>query len=305
MQAALALAKRAVGTTFPNPPVGCLIVRDGRVLGRGWTQPGGRPHAEAMALATCDARRATAFVTLEPCAHQSPRGPDCAGTLAASGVARVVIGCLDPDPRTHGDGVARLRAAGIEVVTGVCEAEAKAMLGGFMQARPEITLKLALSLDGCLALPDGTSRWITGARARAHAHLERARADVILVGSGTLKADQPRLDVRLAGLEGRSPQRALLGQGPAPAGWDHFQTLEALAGCGAHRLLVEGGAQVAASLLKADLVDRLLIYRAPLLLGGRPGLADLGLTEIPHGRWTPGPVIPLGPDRLETFTRNR
>lgn len=305
MQAALALASRAVGTTFPNPAVGCLIVRGGRVLGRGWTQPGGRPHAEAMALAGCDAAGATAYVTLEPCAHQSQRGPDCAGTLAASGVARVVVACLDPDPRTHGDGVARLRAAGIEVLTGVCEAEARALLGGFMRARPEITLKLALSLDGALALADGTSRWITGDRARAHAHLERARTDVILVGGGTLKADQPRLDVRLAGLEARSPRRALLGRGPAPDGWLHFPTLDALAGCGAHRLLVEGGAQVAASLLKADMVDRLLIYRAPLLLGGRPGIGDLGLSAIPHGRWQAGAEIPLGPDRLETYTRNR
>ena len=305
MGAALTLASRALGTTHPNPPVGCIITHENKVIGRGWTQASGRPHAEQMALTGLNATGATAYVTLEPCAHASPRGPDCTSTLINSGITRVIIACTDPDPRTNGTGIIRLQAAGIEVISGIRSDEAKAFLGGFMQPRPHITLKLALSLDGCLALPDGTSRWITGPRARAHAHLERARADIILVGQGTMTADMPRLDVRLPGLEARAPTPALLGKGPAPKGWLHFQSLEDIAQSGAHRILVEGGAQVAASLLRTDLVDRLLIYRAPILLGGRPGIADLQLTEILHDRWIPGPHITLGPDRLETFTRNR
>lgn len=320
MGAALALASRGIGTTFPNPSVGCIITRHNIVIGRGWTQPGGRPHAEAMALGATknaeamalggiDATDATAYVTLEPCAHQSPRGPACTESLIAAGVTTVVIAAQDPDPRTNGQGIARLRGAGIEVRTGVRAAEAQAQMAGFFsqlqRQRPHITLKLALSLDGSLALPDGTSRWITGPRARAHAHLQRARADVILIGSGTLTADAPSLTVRLPGLESRSPAPALLGAGPAPPGWHHFATLADLARAPAHHILVEGGAQVAASLLHADLVDTLLLYRAPILLAGRPGIASLGLTSIAHDRWHPHPILTLGPDRLETFTRIR
>jgi diaminohydroxyphosphoribosylaminopyrimidine deaminase/5-amino-6-(5-phosphoribosylamino)uracil reductase len=309
MGAALALASRGVGQTWPNPSVGCVIVQRGVVIGRGWTQAGGRPHAEAMALAGIDGHGATAYVTLEPCAHESPRGPACADSLAQAGLARIVIAATDPDSRTNGQGIARLRAAGIEVITGVRASEAQAQMAGFFSQqqhrRPHITLKLALSLDGCLALKDGTSRWITSPRARAHAHLMRARADVILVGSSTLSADKPSLTVRLPGLEARSPTPMLLGQGPAPAGWQHAASLDALRASSAHHVLVEGGASVAASLLKADLVDTLLLYRAPILLGGRSGIADLGLAEIPHGRWHPHPILDLGPDRLETFTRIR
>lgn len=309
MGAALALASRSVGQTWPNPAVGCMIIKAGVVIGRGWTQPGGRPHAEAVALHGIDAHGATAYVTLEPCAHQSPRGPACADSLVAAGLARVVIASTDPDPRTNGQGTSRLRAAGIKVSTGVRTAEAQSQMAGFFaqqrHGRPHISLKLALSLDGCLALADGSSRWITGARARAHAHLLRARADVIVVGSGTLKADSPGLTVRLPGLEARSPTPMLLGRGPAPAGWQHAASLDALRASSAHHILVEGGAGVAASLIKADLVDTLLLYRAPILLGGRPGLADLGLAAIPHGRWQPHPILDLGPDRLETFTRIR
>jgi diaminohydroxyphosphoribosylaminopyrimidine deaminase/5-amino-6-(5-phosphoribosylamino)uracil reductase len=309
MGAALALASRGIGTTWPNPSVGCIMVRDEVVQGRGWTQPGGRPHAEAMALAGTQATGATAYVTLEPCAHESPRGLACADALLAAGAARVVVAAQDPDPRTNGAGVARLRAAGIDVTTGVLATDAAAMMAGFFSqqrhGRPHITLKLALSIDGSLALADGTSRWITGERARAHAHLQRARADLILVGSGTLRADAPKLDVRLPGLESRSPARALLGHGPAPVGWQHFATLAALCESPAHHVLVEGGAGVAASLLQADLVDRLLLYRAPVLLGGKPGISDLGLAEIPHDRWCAEPIVALGADRLETFTRIR
>lgn len=216
MGAALALGERGRGRTAPNPNVGCVIVKDGVVVGRGWTQPGGRPHAEAMALdhAGGKSRGATLYATLEPCAHDSERGPACADLIPAAGIARVVAAVEDPDPRTAGKGFDRLRAAGVEVKTGVREAEALASFAGFIArrrfGRPFVTLKLATSLDGRIALPDGSSRWITGEAARAHAHLERSRHEGILVGRGTWETDQPRLDVRLEGLEDRAPVRILL-----------------------------------------------------------------------------------------------
>jgi diaminohydroxyphosphoribosylaminopyrimidine deaminase/5-amino-6-(5-phosphoribosylamino)uracil reductase len=311
MGAALALASRGVGLTAPNPSVGCVLVRAGRVVGRGWTQPGGRPHAEAVALTDVDARGATAYVTLEPCAHQSARGPACADTLVAAGVARVVIAAADPDPRTNGRGIDRLRAAGIAVTTGVRAAEAESLMPGFLtrlrHGRPHISLKLAVSLDGSIAMASGASQWITSERARAHAHLERARSDLILVGTGTWVADRPRLDVRLAGLAARSPQIAVMGSTAPPPGIRHLHSPAALATVtDADLVLVEGGAGLAANLLRADLVDRLLLYRAPILVGGK-GLGDIGLAALPdaHGRWAPGPIVALGPDRLETYTRIR
>jgi diaminohydroxyphosphoribosylaminopyrimidine deaminase/5-amino-6-(5-phosphoribosylamino)uracil reductase len=315
MGAALALSQRAVGLTNPNPPVGCVLVSDGRVIGRGWTQKGGRPHAEAMALAEAGdaARGATAYVTLEPCAHESPRGPACADSLTAAGVARVVVAASDPDPRTNGAGIARLRDTGITVADGVRTAEARAVMAGFFsrleRRRPHITLKLGLSLDGCVAMASGESRWITSERARAHAHLERARADLILVGRGTLAADSPKLDVRLPGLENRSPQIAVMSAVNAlPDGLRRIASPEALAALtDVDLVLAEGGTGLAASLVAADLVDRLLLYRAPILLGGRPALASIGLGSLAeaHGRWAPGPIVALGPDRLETYTRIR
>lgn len=216
MGTALALAERSRGRTAPNPNVGCVIVRDGRVVGRGWTQAGGRPHAEAMALAEAGAKAqgATAYVTLEPCAHRSPRGPACSDLLIESGVARVVAALEDPDARTAGQGFARLQAADIIVTRGIRSDEARRSMAGFLTrqalGRPHVTLKLATSLDGCIAMADGSSRWITGPEARAHAHLERSRHEAILVGRGTYEADAPRLDVRLPGLEGRAPKRVLL-----------------------------------------------------------------------------------------------
>ena len=312
MGAALALAQRGVGLTRPNPSVGCVLVKDGRVIGRGWTQPGGRPHAEAMALAQAGeaARGATAYVTLEPCAHASPRGPACADGLVAAGVARVVIAAGDPDPRTDGEGVARLRAAGIAVTERVRAAEAEAGLAGFLTRlrlrRPYVTLKLAVSLDGAVAMASGQSQWITGDRARAHAHLERARADMILVGRGTLAADAPRLDVRLAGLSARAPHKAVMSRQPVP-GWRHLDGPAALAAVtDADLVLAEGGVGLAASLFAADLVDRLLLYRAPILIGGL-GLPDIGLVDLAqaHGRWAAQPIVTLGADRLETYLRIR
>lgn len=312
MGAALALASRGRGRTAPNPSVGCLIVAKGRVIGRGWTQPGGRPHAEAMALAEAGerARGATAYVTLEPCAHVSARGPACTDLLIAAGVARIVAAMSDPDPRTNGSGFARARGAGIAVVEGVREAEARGMIAGFLMrqaaGRPHVTLKLATSLDGCIAMADGRSRWITGPVARAHTHLERSRHEAILVGRGTLAADAPRLDVRLAGLEARSPRRVLLSRTAEP-GWEHVATLEDIAGLiGVDHLMVEGGAQAAAAFLRADLVDRLLLYRAPILIGrGRAALGDIGLDDLAqaHGRWRLVDARALGSDRLEVYER--
>lgn len=311
MAAAVALSSRTRGRTAPNPNVGCVLVRDDRVVGRGWTQPGGRPHAEAMALAQAgaDARGATAYVTLEPCAHQSPRGPACADLLVAAGVSRVVVALHDPDPRTDGEGAARLAAAGIDVAIGVGTAAAHAAMAGFLtrrrRGRPFVTLKLATSLDGCIARADGNSRWITGPQARAHAHLERARHEAILVGRGTLDADAPRLDVRLPGLEARSPRRILLTGGAAPDGWLAIADPEAIAGLdGVDHLLVEGGARTAAAFVRAALVDRLLLYRAPILIGdGRAALADIGLADLAdaHGRWRLADTRMLGVDRMEDY----
>ena len=296
----------------PNPAVGAIVVKDGRVVGRGWTQPGGRPHAEANALAMAgdSARGATLYVTLEPCAHASPRGPACADLAAAAGLARVVAAVHDPDPRTAGAGLARIAAAGVATALVACPV-AEAGLAGYLsrqrKQRPHITLKLALSLDGGIALASGESRWITGPEARAHAHLERARADAILVGGGTLRADTPQLDVRLAGLEARSPQRWVLTRGAAPAGWNALSSPDDLgAMADVQYLLVEGGAHAAAAFLQADLVDRLLIYRAPIVIGGGlPGIAELGLTDLAaaHGRWQHSDSRRLGNDRLEVYER--
>ncbi|MDB5686301.1 MAG: Diaminohydroxyphosphoribosylaminopyrimidine deaminase, partial [Rhizorhabdus sp.] len=227
--------------------------------------------------------------------------------------ARVVIAAGDPDPRTNGQGVARLRAAGIEVVTGVeADAARRAMAGFFARqllGRPHVTLKLGLSIDGRIALADGSSRWITGPAARAHAHLERARSDVILVGRGTLEADAPRLDVRLPGLEDRAPRRAVLGHGAVPDGWIGLAVPEEIAAfevC--DYLFVEGGAGAAAAFLRADLVDRLLIYRAPILIGeGRAGIGDIGLADLAdaHGRWEQSDRRSFGTDRLDIYDRLR
>nr|WP_295659732.1 bifunctional diaminohydroxyphosphoribosylaminopyrimidine deaminase/5-amino-6-(5-phosphoribosylamino)uracil reductase RibD [Polymorphobacter sp.] len=316
--AALALAERGVGRTSPNPSVGCVIVADDRVVGRGWTQPGGRPHAEAMALAAAGdaARGATAYVTLEPCAHVSARGPACSDSLIAAGIARVVASGIDPDPRTAGAGIARLRAAGITVDV-VAQPAAERLNAGFFtrqrHGRAHVTLKLAVSLDGCIALPDGTSRWITGAPARRHAHLERARCDLIVVGGGTLVADDPALDVRLDGLEDRAPRRAVLSRSleviPAGARIGEALLVRDLDDLDPAILtvLVEGGAAVATTLLAADCVDRLLIYRAPILIGGRHSIGDLGLADLSsaHGRWRLAAALTLGPDRVEEYDRVR
>jgi diaminohydroxyphosphoribosylaminopyrimidine deaminase / 5-amino-6-(5-phosphoribosylamino)uracil reductase len=312
MAHALALGERGVGLTGTNPSVGCVIVREGRIVGRGWTQAGGRPHAEAMALSAAGALDigATVYVTLEPCAHTSERGPACADLLVAAKPSRVVVAIEDPDPRTQGKGIALLRAAGIAVETGVLAGAASASLAGFISRisrnRPFVTLKIATSLDGAIAMADGASRWITGEAARAHGHIERARCDAILVGARTVRADNPTLDVRLAGLESRSPRRVMLGHGEPPAGWEVLRAPEDITNLDCNSLLVEGGAMTATAFLRAGLVDRLLLYRAPILIGnGKPCLGDIGLSQLNAalGIWRLCDNRQLGKDRLEVYAK--
>lgn len=314
LDAAAAISARGRPLSAPNPAVGCVIVRSGRVVARGWTQPGGRPHAEAMALAALggDATGTTVYVSLEPCAHASPRGPSCADLLVAARPARVVVGQQDPDPRTAGAGLARLRAAGIAtdlVPSPACAAALAGFLRRTTVGRPHVTLKLALTLDGAIALANGHSRWITGPQARAHCHAERARADAILVGGGTLRADAPRLDVRLPGLAPRSPQRWVLTRGAAPDGWRAVADMAAPGAFGdAQWLFVEGGAGAAATFLRADMVDRLLLYRAPILVGpGLGAVGNLGLATLTgaHGRWGMASQCQLGSDTLTVYDRLR
>lgn len=213
MAHALALARRGLGRVWPNPAVGCAIVKAGRIVGRGWTQPGGRPHAETVALAQAgsQARGATAYVSLEPCAHHG-QTPPCAAALIAAGVARVVSALEDPDDRVAGKGHAMLRDAGIAVETGVMAVEAEALQRGFLarirQGRPMLTLKLAMSLDGRIATASGESQWITGPEARRRVHAMRAIHDAVLVGGGTARADDPALTVRGLGI-GRQPVRVV------------------------------------------------------------------------------------------------
>lgn len=339
MAAALALARRGRGRTWPNPTVGCVIVRDGRVLGRGTTRPGGRPHAEAVALAEARARwgaealrGATACVTLEPCAHHG-RTPPCADALVEAGIARVVAPMADPDPRVDGRGFARLRAAGVEVVVGPGAAEAAAINAGFLArmhgGRPEVTLKLAATLDGRIATASGESRWITGPLARRRVHLMRAEADAVLIGAGTARADDPMLDVRLPGLGPSSPvrivadpslslaltsrlaatagerplwllhragvdgarARAFAGIGarlievphdPATGSLRLARALELAGDFGLNSVLCEGGAALAAALLREDLVDRLVWFTAGLALGAdaRAAVGALGVGAL-------------------------
>jgi diaminohydroxyphosphoribosylaminopyrimidine deaminase/5-amino-6-(5-phosphoribosylamino)uracil reductase len=316
MDEALRLGDGARGSSAPNPNVGCVIVgSSGRIVGRGATAPGGRPHAEAVALRQAGKRAAgaTAYVTLEPCAHDSPRGPACTDLLLAARPERVVIALKDPDPRTSGKGLRRLRRAGIEVTLGLGRDDAKRSLAGWRTrlelGRPRITLKLALSIDGKIALPSGESKWITGEDARREVHWERAHSDMILVGRGTFMADQPKLDVRLPGLEERSPRRALLTRGEAVEGWEILRNPRDVYRLhDVNDLLVEGGSATATAFLSEDLVDRILIYRAPIIVGeGKSSFGYVGLDAIAdaHGRWTLVDEQRLGPDRLEVYERER
>jgi len=316
MAKAVALGEDARGRSAPNPNVGCIVVSSsGRVVGKGATAAGGRPHAEAAALAEAGKRAAgaTVYVTLEPCAHASERGPACTDLLLEAKPGRVVIALKDPDLRTSGKGIRRLRRAGIEVSLGVEREEARGSLSGWLTrletGRPRITLKLALSIDGKIALPSGESKWITGEDARRHVHLERAHSDMILVGRGTYLADEPRLDVRLPGLEERSPRRGLLTSGEAVEGWEILRNPgDVYRLHDVNDLLVEGGSATATAFLTEDLVDRILIYRAPIIVGdGKSSFGYVGLDAIAdaHGRWTLIDERRLGVDRLEVYERVR
>ncbi|HUE78281.1 MAG TPA: bifunctional diaminohydroxyphosphoribosylaminopyrimidine deaminase/5-amino-6-(5-phosphoribosylamino)uracil reductase RibD [Sphingomicrobium sp.] len=316
MTEAIALGDAMRGRTAPNPNVGCVIVSpQGEIVGRGATAPGGRPHAEAVALAEAGANAggATLYVSLEPCVHDSDRGPACADLVVAAKPARVVVALEDPDPRTAGEGINRLKAAGITVEIGCAAAAAEQSMAGYLTrlklGRPRITLKLALSIDGKISLPSSESKWISGEDSRADVHFERSRADMILVGRGTYAADAPKLDVRLAGLEGRSPRRALLTRGDAVEGWETLRSPQDVYGLhDVNDLLVEGGSATATAFLAEDLVDRILIYRAPIIIGeGKSSFGYVGLDTIAaaHGRWRAGDGRALGVDRLEVYERVR
>lgn len=311
MTTALTLARRGLGQVWPNPAVGCVITQDNRVVGQGWTQPGGRPHAETVALAEAgaEARGGTAYVTLEPCAHHG-RTPPCAAALIAAGIHRCVVALRDPDPRVAGRGIAQLRAAGVQVTEDVQAADALALNRGFFKrlatGRPWVAVKVAASLDGRIALGNGSSRWITGPEARAYGHWLRASFDAIMAGTGTLSADDPELTCRLPGMAARSPLRILLDRqgvvpptaralaapdGPRPwlvtahpahpaadrADIIRFDgaaddlplpaLLTELGQRGVTRLLVEGGGRLVTTLLQQDLVDEIFWFAAPTLLG--------------------------------------
>lgn len=355
MDIALTLAHRGLGNVWPNPAVGCVIVKDGHVLGRGWTQPGGRPHAETEAIdwAGDAARGATAYVTLEPCSHHGET-PPCAQALIDAGITDVVIAVQDPDARVSGNGIEMLKKSGIEVRLGVRDSGARETNAGFFSkvqsGRPLITLKLATSLDGRIATADGDSQWITADPARAAAHLMRAQHDAVLVGSGTALADNPTLTCRLPGigenrdlrivLDGRlrlSEKSQLIKTVETIPTWivtreggdlnkinkfkqlgaevfeaprdeidniDLNWTVQLFGEQGLTRIMIEGGGRVAASFLKAGLVDRIAWFRAPKLIGGDglPAIETLGIREIAKAPlFIRDSVSSLSPDCLETY----
>ena len=282
MARAVRLAATVRTRTSPNPWVGCVLRTHEGALHEGATAPPGGPHAEVAALAAAGrgAAGATVWTTLEPCSHHGRTGP-CADALVAAGVARVVVGVLDPDAQVAGRGVERLRDAGIDVEVGVGAAEVATQLAPYLvhrtTGRPLVVLKLAASLDGRTAAPDGSSRWITGEAARADAHRLRAESDAVLVGAGTVRADDPSLTVRH--VDGADPLRVVLGRAPEGAAvhpalelaGDLGDVLDTLGGKGVLQLLVEGGATVAGTFHRAGLVDRYVVYVAPVLFGGDDG----------------------------------
>ena len=319
MRRAIELASGVRTRTSPNPWVGCALVTVDGAHVEGATQPPGGDHAEAQALrraaaAGVDLRGSTAFVTLEPCSHHG-RTPPCADALVDAGVSRVVVSVLDPDAHVAGQGVERLRAAGVEVVVGVLADDVQRQLAPYLHhrrtGRPWVTLKLAATLDGRTAAADGSSRWITGEEARADAHRERGEHGAVLVGAGTVRADDPQLTVRQPGA-GPDPLRVVLGTAPEDArvrpclelSGDLGEVLDRLGDKGVLSVLVEGGPTVAHAFHAAGLVNRYLLYLAPALLGGDDGhplLAGPGAPTIDglwRGRFTS--IERLGDDlRLE------
>ena len=336
MRHALSLAARGLGRVWPNPAVGCVLVKDGCVIGRGWTQPGGRPHAETEALARAGAaaRGATAYVSLEPCAHHG-QTPPCSDALIAAGVARVVVACVDPDPRVAGQGLAGLEEAGIAAAVGPCDDAARRLNAGFFsrveRGRPMVMAKLATTLDGRIATATGESQWITGPEARACGHQMRADHDAILVGVDTVVADDPALTCRLPGLEDRSPVRIVLDRrlrtpptaalaataGQTPT-WIVTETpgdadqARALAGLGVEVITVAATADLAAVL--AALADRGLT-RLLVEGGGRVHASFFAAGVVDRIAWFRAPlalggdglagIAPLGLGRLADAARFR
>ena len=323
MQIALRMGRRHMGATAENPSVGCVIVRDGLIVGRGVTGRGGRPHAETQALkqAGTKADGACAYVTLEPCAHHGQTGP-CCEALAEAAVSRVVIALQDPDPRTSGSGLRFLRNAGVEVSTGVCSAEAVRDLAGFLsritRGRPHVTLKLAVSADGMIAEAPNVQTAITGPQALRCSHMMRAQTDAIMVGGNTVRVDNPALSCRLPGLEDRSPIRLVVSRDPQILSGtklgetadkipvrrldgDLGKILHALGGEGIGRLLVEGGAELGQALLERDLVDEVAMFTASKKLGQGGVRAPLGLirSEVFRAR----PPVCVGEDVLTLYDR--
>jgi len=308
MRRALALAAAVRTRTAPNPWVGCVVAADGQWF-EGSTEPPGGPHAEVVALAAAGGRAhgATLYTTLEPCAHQG-RTPACTHAILASGVARVVVALVDPDPQVSGRGVRELREHGVEVEVGVGAAEAAGLLAPYLKhrrtGRPWVVLKLAATLDGRIAAPDGTSQWLTGAEARADAQRLRAASEAVLVGAGTVRADDPQLTVRVEPAPGRQPLRVVLGRAPADARvqpaleleGDPEAVLDELGSKGVLQLLVEGGARVAHAFHAAGLVDRYVLYLAPALFGGDDGVPLFAGAGAPT-------VDQLWRGRLESVTR--
>lgn len=355
MRAALALASRGLGNVWPNPAVGCVIASLDTVIARGWTQPGGQPHAETEALNRAGDRAAgaDAYITLEPCAHHGET-PPCAESLVNAGIKRVFIPCRDPDPRVNGKGIEILKNANIEVVEGVENEFSRELNAGFFHRindnRPLVTLKLATSLDGLIATQTGESKWITGAASRQRSLAMRASSDAIAVGSGTVLKDNPNLTCRIPGLENRSPIRVIFdGRLRTPLDSDivkstrEFSTwivtvenadndrlekimhaglevikvksdqsgspdlslaLGALAERGITRLLVEGGRYLNSAFLRGNLVDRLVWFRAPSLIGGdgTSAVDALGVESLANALKVSRMHTELiGDDLLETY----
>ncbi len=326
MRQALALGRFGLGNTAPNPAVGCVLAKDGAMIAGGFTQSGGRPHAEAMALAEAGetAKGATAYVTLEPCAH-SGQTPPCAASLIDAAVARVVYAIDDPDPRVNGGGAQMLRDAGIAVESGVLADEARRDQLGFLlnitEARPMVTLKLAVSSNGFMRTPEGESPWITGSLARKMGHKLRATHDAIITGSGTVAEDDPSLDCRLPGLADASPMPVIIGSTALPlqsrlaerAAKEtvmHYQTetpqqvLTDLAQRGITRALLECGPRLAAAFLADDLIDEVALFTAPHEVA-MAGESDISQMQLDLSRFQKRRSTSLGSDTYAHYCRER
>lgn len=321
MQHALELAQRNLGQTWPNPAVGAVVVRDGKIIAEGFTARGGRPHAETEALKNCDAKGATLYVTLEPCSHHG-KTPPCTDAIINSGIKTCVIACGDPNPQVNGEGIAQLKKAGIDVVEGVCTEEARELNRGFFSVvekkRPYVALKIATSQDGKITTGQRHNKWITSEAARNHGHVLRSQFDAIATGIGTVLADDPMLTCRLPGLENKSPVRVVFDRkGRLPKDSQLMKTmvqvpvwslaqptiaeaLDILTDKGITRLMVEAGQQLTTAFLQSGAVDRIYWYRAPQVIG------EVGMDALANGAaldkgWKIIDSVSLSPDRLDVY----